>query len=401
MARFGCFRKNLDFFLVWGYNLTHEQEFVNWKSYFGGYMAKSNGKKKNSPVMVVLITLLALTVVTFLVVVSAFFAGMSDKKQNESYVGSGAVNAIATEKVSVKINMENCTMTVGTKVQVTATIYPDGSTSGIMWSSSDESVFTVDSKGNLEVLAPGIVALTANFGDAYDSIAIECVENQEEAVLNLPDYSMFTVNGGNNTGKETPSSDGTAAGTSTAETTRETSASGETTVPKTTTASSVTSASATTAAVPGTTSSTQERTSAAETTKKPEKTEAATTTAYPVTTTPAYEGEKILSTEIAGKLGDYGFKQYLDNTYVYEENEAYLGEIIISSNMVHIYIKERSTGLDTAVNSVLTELLPESHGNVWNIYTSASTDQTITVDGRVVRVVAQGNNDHSQIVIYN
>ncbi|MDD6573347.1 MAG: hypothetical protein PUF12_13265 [Thermoflexaceae bacterium] len=365
-------------------------------------MGKNNKKKKNSPVMVVLITLLALTVVTFLIVVCAFFAGISNNKQSETYIGSGAINAIATEKVSVKINMENCTMTVGTKVQVTATVYPDGSTSGILWSSSDDSVFTIDSKGNLEVIGTGIVALTANFGDAYDSIAIECVESDDKAVLNLPDYSMFTQNGGKNTmDKETTPAAETSAGSTTASNNgQETTGKPETTS-ATASSAATTASSATKPSISQTTTAVTVVTTAAPETSTASGNNTKETTSYQIETTPAYEGDKVLSTQVAEKLAGYGFKQYLNNTYVYEENESYLGEIIISSNMTHIYIKDRSTGLDNAINSVLTELLPDSHENVWNIYSGATTDQTITVDGRVVRVVVPSDGGHSQIVIYN
>lgn len=349
-------------------------------------MSKQRKKRSNSSVMIVLITVCSLTIMTLLLVLTAFFAGAGSKNTSNDYVASDVVNAIATEKVSVKINMENCTMTVGTKTQVTATLYPNGSSAGIMWTSSDESVFTVDSKGNLEVIGTGIVALTANFGDVYDSIAIECVESEDKAVLNLPDYSMFTNNSGNN--KETEKATMPIVETATGKPTESAS------ITATTSTKATTATTATTTA-PTTTKATV--TTPAETTKK----EVETTTLYTLETTTKYDKTIVLSTEIAGRLVNYGFKQYLDNTYVYEDNGAYLGEIIITSNMTHIYIKERSTGFDSAVSSVLTELLPDSHDNIWKIYSGAVTDQTLTVDGRVVRVVVSGDSGHSQIVIYN
>lgn len=366
-------------------------------------MAKNRGKKKKiSPVVVVLTTLLSLSIGTLAIVVVAYFTSEAGKVQKESYVGSGAISELATEKVTLKINMENCTMTVGTKVQVTATVYPTGSTAGVMWSSSDTGVFTVDSQGNIEVIGEGIVALTANFGDAYDSIAIECVKVPDEAVLNLPDYSMFTVNSGNTTDRPQSTTGGSQQG-STAD-------SGVNQQPTTAVQQNTTANQQnTTTAPPQATTGKPQPTTAGKpqpttpaVTNPPSQTkgERETTTAYVIPTTPPYEGEKVLSTQIADRLGNYGFAQYLDNTYVYEEDGTFKGEVIISSNMTHIYIKERSSGFDTAVSGVLTELLPESHNNIWNIYTSAQTDQTVTVDGRVVRVVA-GGDGHSQIVIYN
>ena len=368
-------------------------------------MANNRGKKKKiSPVIIVLITLLSLSVGTLAIVVVAYFTSEGGKVQKESYVGSGAISELATEKVTLKINMENCTMTVGTKVQVTATVYPTGSTAGIMWSSSDTGVFTVDSQGNIEVIGEGIVALTANFGDAYDSIAIECDKAPDEAVLNLPDYSMFTVNSGNTTDKPQNTTGSSQQGTT---------AAGSGTNQQTTTASGQQNTTAnqntTTAPQQATTGKPQPTTAGRPqittpaVTNPPSQTkgERETTTAYVIPTTPPYEGEKVLSTQIAERLGNYGFSQYLDNTYVYEEDGSFKGEVIISSNMTHIYIKERSTGFDTALSGVLTELLPESHNNIWSIYTGAQADQTVTVDGRVVRVVVPNGDGHSQIVIYN
>lgn len=367
-------------------------------------MAKNRGKKKRiSPVVIALTTLLSLSVGTLAVVVVAYFTSEAGKVQKESYVGSGAVNELATEKVTLKINMENCTMTVGTKVQVTATVYPTGSTAGIMWSSSDTGVFTVDSQGNIEVIGEGIVALTANFGDAYDSIAIECVKVPDEAVLNLPDYSMFTVNSGNTTDRPQSTTGSGQQGTTTADSgvNQPTTASGQ----QSTTANqqnTTTAPQQATTGKPQPTTATRPQITTPAVTNPPSRTkgERETTTAYVIPTPAPYEGEKVLSTQIADRLGNYGFAQYLDNTYVYEEGGSFKGEVIISSNMTHIYIKERSSGFDTAVSGVLTELLPESHNNIWNIYTSAQTDQTVTVDGRVVRVVA-GGDGNSQIVIYN
>lgn len=383
-------------------------------------MADKKKKSGTSPAVVVLFTLLCLTVVTCLVVVSAFFASEASRDQTQPYLGSKAANALATESISIKINMENCTMTVGDKVQVTATIYPDGSTAGIIWTSSDPSVFTVDGNGVVQVLSPGIVALTANFGNAYDSIAIECLEAGESSMLNLPDYSMFANNDGNNSNtnnkgnvgnKETSGADHGENGkaTTAANNSNTTAASNSiaatgngsasTSAPGSTTGAAVTKPSGTTAAPVATTSASTATTSAVKPTKGNNTSQQ--TTAYQIPTSEEYTGEKITSTQIAENLKNYGFKPYLSNTYVYEEGDSYLGEIIISSNMTHIYIKGRSTGFDNAIKSVLTELLPQSNESIWNAYQGASTDQTVTVDGRVVRVVVPADGGHSQIVIYN
>lgn len=356
-------------------------------------MAKKKRKKKSTVFMTVLVTVLSLTIVTFFVVVCAFFASVSNNKESESYVGSGIANEIATESVSIKINMENCMMEVGTKTQVTATIYPSGSSAGVLWTSSDNNVFTVDANGNLEVIGTGIVALTATFGTASDSIAIECVAVSDDAVLQLPNYSVFNQNSGNNT-NVTPS-----AGNN------ETTGNSSSAASDVTTGSTANQPTSTAAASGSTTVATKPVatkpvvTTQQPTTKKPSSN--AEPTSYVIPTTPPYEGVKVLSTEIAGNLLGYGFSQYLDNTYVFEENDTFLGEVIISSNMTHIYIKERTAGYDNAIMEVLKVLLPESNDEIWDMYTGASSDRTVTVDGRVVRVVVPSGEGHTQIVIYN
>lgn len=355
--------------------------------------------RTKSIVMPVLVTILALTIATLGIVLLAYISSKPNTRpQRESYVSSNIINEIATESISLKINMENCKMEVGTKVKVTATIYPNGSTTGIVWTSSDPEVFTIDEQGNLEVVGTGIVALTATFGKASDSVAIECIETGDRSVLNLPDHSMFTGNEGNNSNNTGTTANNTAGNGSQNETTSGTVATSgtpaKTTAAQTTpvkTTAATTTAAATTKATTATT--------AASTTAAVKPTQ--TTPSYTLPTTQAYEGVKITSGEIAERLPDYGFEKYLDNTYVYQENDSYLGEVIISSNMTHIYIKNRTTGFDSALSSVLQEMLPESYEKVWNTYLGASTDQTMTVDGRMVRVVVSGANGHSQIVLYN
>ncbi len=372
-------------------------------------MAKKRRKKKNSALMTALVTILSLSVVTFFVVVCAFFASTANNNEKESYVGSNVLNEIATESVSLKINMENCMMEVGTKTQVTATIYPSGSTAGIMWTSSDENVFKVDANGNLEVIGTGIVALTATFGNASDSIAIECVESSADAVLQLPNYSVFNTNGGNNnittggngTGTESGSATTGASGVTTAGTGVSSSTTAATTAATITSATKPvsTSTQTTTAATKPTYTKPALQTQPVTTAKKPSTNNEPTS--YVIPTTAPYEGDKVLSTQIASSLPGYGFTQYLDNTYVYEENDSFKGEVIISSNMTHIYIKERSAAYDGAIMEVLKVLLPDSNERIWNMYTGASSDQTVTVDGRVVRVVVPSGAGHTQIVIYN
>ena len=66
-----------------------------------------------------------------------------------------------------------------------------------------------------------------------------------------------------------------------------------------------------------------------------------------------------------------------------------------------IYIKKNSADYESAVQSVLQNLLPDEYTQAWSNYTSAATDRTFTLEGRTVRIVTAGNGGHSQIVVYN
>lgn len=405
-------------------------------------MAKKE-KKKGSSFLTIFVTLLALIMVTLAIVLYAII-NSNPKESQERYNPNLVEKEISTEKISIKINMESCMIPVGTSIPITATIYPNGSTSGVIWTSSDTNVITIDDKGILRAVGVGVAALTANFANVYDSIAVECVSSEDDAMLSLPLYSMFIGNTGNNesTSAESITSQQTLpnnfnnaesnnatnginpnSGNNTQQTSpfennsgaqqnatlpsnngnqQNATSSANNGMPQSTTANNVpqsTTAKPNNSQVSTTQASTSSVQNTTEKPTKPPKTEPATIPTIP--TTAPYEGVKVLSTEIVGNLPNYGFNKYLDNTYVYQENNAYLGEIIISSNMTHIYIKERSGDFDNAIAGVLGELLPESSSSVWNTYTTATSDQTVNVDGRVVRLVVPKDSGHSQIVIYN
>ena len=107
------------------------------------------------------------------------------------------------------------------------------------------------------------------------------------------------------------------------------------------------------------------------------------------------------STDLPDILGNQGFTREYSNVYIYTENDTYYGEIIIQPEVSIIYIKQRSGGFDSKINSVLSELLPSEYSQVWSNYLSASSDRTFTAEGRKVRIVTAAGGGHSQIVIYN
>lgn len=67
------------------------------------------------------------------------------------------------------------------------------------------------------------------------------------------------------------------------------------------------------------------------------------------------------STDLPDILGNRGFTREYSNVYIYTENDTYYGEIIIQPEVSIIYIKQRSGGFDSKINSVLSELLPSEY----------------------------------------
>ena len=107
------------------------------------------------------------------------------------------------------------------------------------------------------------------------------------------------------------------------------------------------------------------------------------------------------SYQLADVLGGLGFHSTGDNVFVYGDGDDYSGEIIVQPDVSIIYIKKNSADYESAVQSVLQNLLPDEYTQAWSNYTSAATDRTFTLEGRTVRIVTAGNGGHSQIVVYN
>ena len=128
--------------------------------------------------------------------------------------------------------------------------------------------------------------------------------------------------------------------------------------------------------------------------------------ARPKTTQAAMPSVKVVSRglrsyQLADVLGGLGFHSTGDNVFVYGEGDDYSGEIIVQPDVSIIYIKKNSADYESAVQSVLQNLLPDEYTQAWSNYTSAATDRTFTLEGRTVRIVTAGNGGHSQIVVYN
>lgn len=260
------------------------------------------------------------------------------------------------EKTQVDILFDNKAIAVGTSLKVTAIVTPDDNDRAIVWTSSNEAVFTVDKDGIITIVGEGVATLTATVGSVSDAVVIEGIRSIADGSDN--GFSVYIPSSGNTYSESNNSGAGTGSGTGGG------SANGGSTGGNSTGGGS-------------TVGSSSEGSSTG------------------VGSTGAG------SSGIEDAIVDNGFEQTLSNVYVCVDNGTYYGEIITQSNVTIIYIKQRSAEFDRRINNVLESLIPGNSSQVWNNYLSASTDRTFTVDGRKVRIVVAAGGGHSQIVIYN
>lgn len=317
---------------------------------------KKNSRKKSTmrlrPVWVVVLCILAVLLVILLFRACSKTDDDTSSNASISVIDMNAnVQTIeetrAVEQTSVKIDIPSCKVVVGEKIYVTATVTPANTDRSLQWKSSDEKVFRVSQDGIVEITGTGTAALTATVGDVSDAIVIEGIEkNDSKSQMNLPSYD------------EVRTSDNTDADSNA-----------------------------------GNDGQPQQETQAAA--AQPKTTQAVTMPSAKVVS------RGLRSYQLADVLGGLGFHSTGDNVFVYGDGDDYSGEIIVQPDVSIIYIKKNSADYESAVQSVLQNLLPDEYTQAWSNYTSAATDRTFTLEGRTVRIVTAGNGGHSQIVVYN
>lgn len=295
------------------------------------------------------------------------------------------------EKTQVDILFDNKAIAVGTSLKVTAIVTPDDNDRAIVWTSSNEAVFTVDKDGIITIVGEGVATLTATVGSVSDAVVIEGIRSIADGSDN--GFSVYIPSSGNTYSENNNSGAGTGSGTGGG------SANGGSTGGNSTgggsTVGSLSEGSSTGGGSTGGSSTGGSSTgggsiggdSAGNSSSEGSSTGVGSTGAG--------------SSGIEDAIVDNGFEQTLSNVYVCVDNGTYYGEIITQSNVTIIYIKQRSAEFDRRINNVLESLIPGNSSQVWNNYLSASTDRTFTVDGRKVRIVVAAGGGHSQIVIYN
>ena len=306
----------------------------------------------------------------------------SDKKVKSQSSASSDGGRVAS---TVEIEFEDSAVLVGTRFKVTAIVTPSDTDKALLWSSSDDSVFSVDENGIVTVKGTGNAVLTATVGTVSDAVVIEGITD------------AATGSSGNRTGTQTTGSgsssyQGSSENGSSYQGTSGTSG-GQTASGGQNSGSDYTGSS-------GNAWSDNSGSNNSGNQNQDNGGNNNSGSQDSGNTDNASSGGQTSST-IGESLPALGFNHMMSNVYVYEEGNNYYGEVITQPNVAIIYIMQRSSGFDNVINQVLQRLVPGGASQIWNNYSTATTDKTFTINDRKIRIVMPKGGGHSQIVIYN
>ena len=344
----------------------------------------------------------------------------SDKKVKSQSSASSDGGRVAS---TVEIEFEDSAVLVGTRFKVTAIVTPSDTDNynavdmkisltvnkaakALLWSSSDDSVFSVDENGIVTVKGTGNAVLTATVGTVSDAVVIEGITDAATGSSeNLPVFiadsydSSYTVSGssGNRTGTQATGSgsssyQGSSENGSSYQGTSGTSG-GQTASGGQNSGSDYTGSS-------GNAWSDNSGSNNSGNQNQDNGGNNNSGSQDSGNTDNGSSGGQTSST-IGESLPALGFNHMMSNVYVYEEGNNYYGEVITQPNVAIIYIMQRSSGFDNVINQVLQRLVPGGASQIWNNYSTATTDKTFTINDRKIRIVMPKGGGHSQIVIYN
>lgn len=380
-----------------------------------------NRKYKIKPQIIII-------VIAVIAVIALIAAGIisSNSKDNDTTVGMTLTqknlrpqdaldnNNEIKEQTTVEILMDDTAIPVGISFMASAIVEPSDTDKALVWTSSNQDVMTVEQDGLVTITGTGTAALTATVGDVSDAVAIEGIASVSAGSKN--GYTVYTGNGSITRTSSGGASSGGSAGSGIA-------SSGNTGI-NNGAGSSLSGSSDGYAYSSGDSSDNNSDSNNSDNDKDDSRTDSGNSSGGGNNSNSSNNNNNDgsynnssnnnnsnnnnnsssngkTSDDIADIIGNQGFKQEYSNVYVYTEDGTYYGEIITQPNVSIIYIKQRNSGFDSRIRSVLSELLPDSYNQVWNNYISATSDRTFTVEGRKVRIVTASRGGHSQIVIYN
>ena len=349
----------------------------------------TNKKQKFKTIVIPLIFFIVIISVIVVICVSCNNRG---NNHNTHPIGTTVnISDYISDEEHLKINANDCTLYVGDMVKLTCSSYPESYSLGVNWKSSDSSVLTVTYDGMVTAMRTGMAAITATNGVLSHSIIIQVIEEDDTVPEDLPTYNPETPG---TIPDETVSKDETTAGNTEPSQgntgTQQPSKEPETTLPSSETTSEYEES--TTAGENESIFGEQETTTHIQET---------TSASQEETTTDNIEETTIDAREfILYSLPEFGFTNYINDTFVYKEDGNYLGQAIVELEFTQIYVMTRTTGFDSRIKEFLKAFFPTGYATVFNKFTNATSDTTFYSDGYKVRVITSPGGGHRQLIIY-
>ena len=339
---------------------------------------KKKKKSKYNVKRIVICALIFCAIITGIVILICV-AGKNKGDNNKSNTNSPIdVNDYINDGEYVVINADDCSLYVGSKATLTCSSHLSDDEKDVVWITNNPDVVTVDYMGNIEVMSAGMAVITATKGALSDSVIINAIEKKNENPTgeSVPDEieTIFPIYEVGTAGEiipppTTPSQDNPATKPGGSETEKVTKPNDNPEKP----------------------------------TKEPDWEPTQPVQTQPVHTEPEQtepEQESVPYEELVkAALTANGFTKYQEQTYVFNEDGNYLGQVVVNPDNVHIYVKMRTRAFDAAISNLITVLLPNQYNNVFTNFITAKVDQTYYSEGHRIRIVLSVNESHAQLII--
>ena len=260
----------------------------------------------------------------------------------------------------IRIEANDGSYHIGTQMLLEFTASSDELAEGIIWKSSNESIVTVTSSGEVVVVGEGTAVITITSGIYTDSLVIQGITADKETVnfeTEAPDNPISPTTGGDTEPVTKPVEKPTEPVTKPVE------------------------------------KPTEPATKPVEKPTEPPTTKPVVKPTEPPTVKPDY---KLLLTEA---LPTIGYTRHLEDVYLYMEDGNYLGEVIVNDDSVQLYIQTRTTSFDTALKELLKIILPKEYNNVFMTFVQSEDNKTIVAEGHRIRIRPEGDENHAQLII--